>query len=175
MKTLLSILFALCAIAACSPKAEAPASPKLAQTCDALCKKRGSCDPKFDVTACNQRCTTSEAVRKLEGYRGDAGDKILECASKQCGEIDTVLHTCAQEVASTFPPSDKAKALCAKIEPQFRDCNIKLQTPCLTSLTLLDPADLGKFDECVDRQCRNGRVCYEEAEHQVLMKRSGQR
>ena len=173
MKKLWGGLVALCVVAAaCAPKAETPASPRLTRTCDSLCAKRASCEKNFSAEACNKRCTTYESIRKLEGYRGDAGDRILECVDKNAcpDELAVTMKRCAVDAAKTLPTSEKARSLCASLEPQFRDCNIRWETPCLTQMTLFDPADLGAFDECVNRQCRGGLACVNEAEHTILMK-----
>ena len=176
MKTLMSGLVVLGVVAmACGPtRAETPASPKLTQMCDSLCGKRASCEKGFEASACKTRCTTYEALRRIEAFRGDAGDRILECVNKDAcaADLGEAAKRCANEIGKTLPVSDKAKALCAKLEPQFRDCNIAWETPCTQELSFYEPADLGVFDECVDRQCRGGRACFAEAEHALLSKHS---
>ena len=173
MKKVLGGLVSLCVVAvACAPKAETPASPKLVQTCDSICAKRASCEKGFSAEACNKRCTTYESVRDVEGFRGDVGDRILDCLAKDaCAEdLGAATNKCAAEVGKTLPRTDKVKSLCGKLESQFRDCNLTWKIPCPDLLSLYDPADLGAFDECVDRQCRGGSACFRETGHTLQRK-----
>jgi hypothetical protein len=160
-------------VAACGPKeAETPASPKLVQVCDAICGKRAACDAKADAAACRTRCTTYESMRHAEAFRESAGDSFLACIVTNACDADlaAAANRCAVEVSARLPPSAKAKALCAKLEPQFRDCNVTWRVPCVAELNLFADQDLAAFDECVDRQCRNGATCFRSAEAQVVSK-----
>ena len=163
------VLFAL--IAACGQKqAETPASPRLAGACDAICAKRAGCDAKFEAGACRTRCTTYESLRRSESFRDGAGDSFLTCLTTHACDPDlgAAGNACAVEVSNRLAPSAKAKALCAKLEPQFRDCNATWAVPCLAELNLFSDQDLAGFDECVDRQCRNGATCFRGAEERAL-------
>ena len=104
--------------------------------------------------------------RRFEAFRPAATDLFLACLSTNACEKDFTAKAkaCAGEVPKKLPAGPRAKALCAKLEPQLADCGTTWKVTCVDDLTLFAEEDLGVFDECVGRSCRSSTSCFRAAE-----------
>jgi hypothetical protein len=154
-------------------RAATPPSARMTKACEGLCEKRKQCGSAADVERCLSRCSTSEALHKIDAFKAEASDAMWACLSANVCDPDheAIGKRCVHEVAQKLPLSPKVDSLCAKLEDAFASCGAPWATPCREELRLFAEEDLGGFPECVDRSCRSGINCFREAEHAILTKR----
>lgn len=169
---LLLALVAAAAVVACGggSVAKTPPSAKISQFCETTCARRHECNAAFDAGVCKTRCTTLEAVRKIEAFKPEATDAMLTCITANAcdAELGIKARDCANGVARKLPVTPKAKAICAKLESAFADCGAPWATPCTAELSLFPESEIGIFEECANRQCRTGLHCFRDAEDSLL-------
>jgi hypothetical protein len=145
-------------------------------SCDALCNKRKECSSAAaaDSEPCKARCTSSEAVRKVEALRPEVSEQITGCITANACDSDLAAtgKRCLSETVSKVPASAKVKTLCAKLEDAFSSCQqLNWKAACQDELKLFAAEDLDVCGDCIDRSCKSGTACFRETEHALLTKR----
>ena len=158
---------------ACGGRAATPASPKLTQACESFCARYANCPAHPDGEACRTRCTTRDSVRRVEAMRAEASDAWWSCFSANACEADlgAAGERCVRAVATKLPPTAKAKAMCAKLEPPMNDCGVTWNMPCTAELSVFEESDLSVFEECASRSCKRIGTCFSESERELLARR----
>ena len=157
-------------------RVESPPSAKTVQSCDALCTKRSACGASAaaDAERCKERCTTNEAVRKVEALRAEVADDIMGCITAHACDPDLAAlgKRCVLDAVKKATASAKVKALCGKLENAFSSCEqMNWRAACTDELKIFADEDLDGFNDCIDRSCRSGTGCFRETEHALLTKR----
>jgi hypothetical protein len=162
-------------LAACGPsRASTPATPGVMQGCQQICEKAKQCGDQAgaDPDHCVSNCSSLEAARRIETFKPEAIQPMWDCIGASFCSKDRrgAGARCVHEVAQKLPLSPKVKALCAKLEYAFSSCEFSWKTPCSEELRFFPDADLDGFNECIDRPCRSGSKCVNEAEEALVTK-----
>jgi hypothetical protein len=151
-----------------------PASPKLNQACDAIGAKIHECQPKRDIAEFKADCTSKDIFRFFDSVHPDeVSNQVFACftASACEAKFGESVGPCEAEAVKSIPLSPRAKTLCDKLEHTYSDCSRSggsaFKTPCNVEMRLYADQDLGLFENCLDRNCRSGMQCFNEAQYSI--------
>ena len=141
------------------------ASPDVTRVCSTSCSKRLECAPDASGNAkCVEVCTSEKKVRRVDGLRTDAVDKLVACiAASTCTDGRTRaddLGACEKAMAKELPASPKADDTCTKLDALAARCGATPMKGCTEKLKLAKDDVLDTLVACTKNEdCRSAKTC----------------